>query len=255
MEYFKTGKCIWCGSKVSDCATFNTIPHILPKGLGGEETCFDVCDVCNHYFGTAEKGLPNMDLVFKEIFNVSKLLCSNDRNENSFMNFSSVFFRYYHSKNTLVIKNGFQMKLLGITKQFKRSLYEVFLQKYHLLTGDGNNPKFAAVRDYARYGRGDLRVFYIFNNIVLTEDRNLPPTLHMNEKTIEDMNLYGVYHFWFWGFPLYLEIFPIVFNVKGMNFLRSEAETMVINAKGNERMVELTNIMQLDFLMTRFNDK
>lgn len=240
---------------VDEGATFNTISHILPKGLGGEETGFDVCDECNHYFGTAEKGLPNMDLVFKEVFNISKLLCSNDRNENSYKNFSSLFFRYYYSKNKIVIKDIFKWKQQAITVQFKRSLYEVFLQKYHLLTGDGNNPKFAAVRDYARYCRGNLRVFYLFNIVILVEDRGVPPVLCMNEKTIENMNYYGVFLFWFWGFPLFLEIFPTVFNVKGMNFLRNEAEQLLIYAKGNERIIELTNIMQLDFLMTRFNDR
>jgi len=63
-------KCIWCG-RTSNETHFETIAHILPKALGGKEIVADVCDECNHYFGTAPKGthhVPCMDHAFKEIF-------------------------------------------------------------------------------------------------------------------------------------------------------------------------------------------
>ena len=37
-EYIKTGKCIWCGRTKEDGASFDHVPHILPKALGGQET-------------------------------------------------------------------------------------------------------------------------------------------------------------------------------------------------------------------------
>ncbi len=52
-KYINTGKCIWCGRTESDGATFYDKPHIVPHGLGGQEIGVDVCDDCNHYFGTA----------------------------------------------------------------------------------------------------------------------------------------------------------------------------------------------------------
>ena len=251
-KYSKTGKCIWCG-KTNKEVSFNNAPHILPRSLGGEEIGFDVCDECNAAFGTSYKGAPNVDLVFKEIFNVSRLVMES-RDENTYKQFKSVFFNYYHNKKKFVIKSSFALKLGTITKQFKRALFEVFLQKYHYETKDGNNPIFEAVRKYARYGEGDLKVYYIFNNIVLAESTRVPPRLLMSQQLISDMFNYGVFNFWFWGFPFYLEVIPTLFNVKGFSYLKEEEARMVVKFKGNERMIELNNIMEIDFLMNRFND-
>ena len=54
-KYKKTGKCIWCGKEEPE-VSFNTVPHILPRALGGPEVGFDVCDECNHYLGLLQKG-------------------------------------------------------------------------------------------------------------------------------------------------------------------------------------------------------
>ena len=51
-RYKEVGKCIWCGATEGN-TSFETAPHILPRRLGGTEIGFDVCDNCNHYFGTA----------------------------------------------------------------------------------------------------------------------------------------------------------------------------------------------------------
>ena len=49
-NYISTGKCIWCGRTIVNGATFHNIPHVFPHALGGEDTCTDVCDDCNHYY-------------------------------------------------------------------------------------------------------------------------------------------------------------------------------------------------------------
>lgn len=250
-EYIHTGRCIWCG-KTKPEVTFKSEPHIIPEAFGGEEIGVDVCDQCNSYFGTATAGVPNMDLVFKEIFNATKFSMS-ERNANSWKNFKTVFFRYEHKRSTFVIKNNFREHI--ITRQFKRSLFEVFLQAYHKETHDGNNPKFIAVREFARYNRGDLRVFYVFNNIVFTEDRNAPPVLHFSQSNIEKMHETGLFSFLLHGHMFYLEVFPIAFNANGVRYLREEASKVLINVKGNERITELKSIYQMDFFMTRFNNK
>lgn len=81
----------------------------------------------------------------------------------------------------------------------------VFLQKYHKVTGKGNNQIFDCVRQYARYNYGDLRVYYAFNDIILTEKEQDRPHLGMSDKLIDDMREYGVYHFWLLGHSFYLE--------------------------------------------------
>ena len=129
-------KCIWCG-KTEPEASFETIAHVLPKSLGGQEVVDDVCDECNHYFGTAPKGKyggPCMDHAFKEIFGAIRMFSGNLTPE-SYKTFHSAYFSYRHKDHLIKIKNNFNSKAL--TRQFKRALYEVFLQKYHLITGDG----------------------------------------------------------------------------------------------------------------------
>ena len=155
-NYISTGKCIWCGRTIADGASFHNIPHVFPHALGGEDTCTDVCDECNHYFGTTKvHGVPSIDLTFKEIFNAYRFFCQN-LNENSYKKLRSTFFSYHHSTHSIKIRQNFRNDVL--CRQLKRGLYECFLQKYHQVTGDGNNLIFDSVRQYARYNYGELRV-------------------------------------------------------------------------------------------------
>ena len=251
-EYVHSGRCIWCG-KQKPATTFYTRPHVFPRSLGSQEIGFDVCDECNHYFGKAPRaGVPSIDMSFKEIFGCYRFFLSH-LDENSYKKFSSAFFTYHHSIHTIRIKSSFNERTL--TRQFKRSLYEMFLQKYHIETKNANHPMFDAVRKYARYDVGDLRVFYAFNNIVLVEKDMERPHLSMHENIISTMMETGVYSFWMFGQLFYLEVFPLAFNTKGNAFLQSESRKVLLPAEGNESIFELKNIMQADFLMQRFNSK
>lgn len=55
-------------------------------------------------------------------------------------------------------------------------------------------------------------------------------------------------------YALYLEVFPTLFQVKGIRYLQDQTKHMLIPTKGDESIFELTNIMQMDFFMARFND-
>lgn len=202
------------------------------------------------FFGIATQGVPNMDLVFKEIFNATRFSMS-EPNANSWKNFKTVFFKYEHKRRTFVIKKCFREHI--IIRQFKRSLFEIFLQAYHKETHDGNNPKFMAVRDFARFNRGDLKVFYVFNNIVLTGDRNAPPVLHFSQGDIEKMHETGLFSFFSMDICSIWKYSPTAFIANGMRYLREEANKILINVRGNEKISEIKSIYQMDFFMTRFN--
>lgn len=246
--------CIWCGRSENE-ATFNRIAHILPRALGGKETVDDVCDDCNHYFGTAPKGkhgIPCMDHAFKEIFGAIRMFSKNQTPE-SYKDFKSSYFTYRHSEHLIKIRSNFNSK--HVTHQFKRGLYEVFLQKYHFETNDGHNCMFQAVRNFARYDRGNLRVFYGFNNIILSLGDNYMehPYLPMGERLREEITKYGVFDFWMMGHHFYLEVIPLLANVNFDRYLQEKANKSIIFAKGNEGIYEFEDIMQIDFLMQRFN--
>lgn len=252
-KYIKSGKCIWCGKTEDDGATFYDMPHIVPHALGGQEIGFDVCDDCNHYFGKAPKaGMPSVDLAFKEIFNAF-MTFGRDLNENTYKHFKSAFFEYRHSKHTIKIKRNFNSH--NITIQFKRGLYEVFLQKYHAVTGKGNHPMFDDVRKYARYNIGKLHVLYTFENIIFVPGDADMLKIIMSDKALNDMMETGVYPFWMAGHLFYLEVFPIAFRTNGRRYLYNEAKNLLIPVKGDEHIFEFDDVMQIDFLMQRFNSK
>lgn len=248
-RYIKTGKCIWCGKENPD-ATFYVKPHVLPHSLGSNEIGFDICDECNHAFGKAKVGMPSMDLTFKEIFNAYRFFGQN-LNENSYKEYKSIFFSYRHKEHKIVISKSFDPA--KITLVFKRSLFYIFLQRYHHATGKGNHPMFGSIRKYVRYGIGDLRVFYAFNNVILVSDKDHELYLPMTDNQINDVIEYGVFPFWLMGHIFYLEVFPLAFSIKRKAYLQKEAQNVLIPAHGNERIFEMTDIRQIDCLMMRFN--
>lgn len=248
-KFTYTGKCIWCG-KTEPIVTFDTAPHIIPKSLSACEIGFDVCDECNHYFGTATQGMPSCDLCFKEIFN-SFWIFGHNLNKHTYKQLKSTFFSYFHKTQSIKIRGTFNSR--NITRQFKRSLYEIFLQKYHEVTKNGNHPMFDMVRKFARYNIGNPHVYYAFNNVILAPNAEDRLFLNMNQKAIDNMLESGLFCFWFSGHVFYIEVLPTVFNVNGLSYLRKEAKTMLIPAIGNESIFEFTDIMQIDFLMQRFN--
>lgn len=249
-NYIRTGQCIWCAKKYPS-TKFNTKPHIIPNSLGADEIGVDVCDECNHEFGTTHIiNKPCVDLCVKEIFQAYKIFCRNV-NENTYKSFKSIFFSYRHEQQTIIINKKFNSRI--ITRQFKRGLYELFLQKYHLVTGDGNNSMFDMIRKFARYDYGNPRVLYTYNNIVFLPDEKQMLTLHISKKEIEIIQNTGVFPLTLLGQTFYLEIFPTIFITKGLEFIQEEAKTMLLPVKGNERIFEFSDIMQIDFFMQRFN--
>lgn len=249
IKHMNTGQCIWCRRKFPE-VTFNSAPHILPKALGGLDIGCDVCDECNHYFGTATKGKPNIDLTFKEIFGAFRFFCQ-DLKVNSHRKFSSVFFDYFYSRQTIRIKPNFNSSIL--TLQFKKALYNVFLQKYHHVTGNGNHPMFDMVRAFTRYDIGQPHVCYAFNNVILAPVDKTNPSLLINDTIIDRMMESGIFDFSLFGHSFFLEVLPIAYHKNGFGYLQRQANTLLIPAAGNESIFEFSDIMQIDFLMQRFN--
>ena len=248
-EYVKTGKCIWCGRSYPE-VSFNTKPHIVPHNIGGDCIGFDVCDECNSYFGTSTKTTPSTNIVVKEVFNTIQFF-SKTLTPQSYKKYHSAYFRFDFSKNTLKLKQ--LLSVSTFTRQFKRSLYEVFLQKYHSITRKGNDNTFNYVRSFARYSDviTDLKVYYAYNKIILAPEDNYAD-LPMSETLLTDIDKYGFFSFWFKGHNFFLEIDPQKCNLTRKIYLQQQANKILIPVDGSERIYEITNIFQIDFLMNRF---
>ena len=101
-QYIHTGQCIWCKRKKPD-VTFYTAPHITTHSLGANEIGVDICDDCNHFFGTALKGMPNTNLVFKEVFQASQ--CSLGERPKIKTKYSYVYFHYDRTTDKIKLKS------------------------------------------------------------------------------------------------------------------------------------------------------
>lgn len=254
-KYSKTGKCIWCG-RTEPIVTFSNKPHVLPDALGGEIVGYDICDDCNHYFGTCTRQNPiSIDLEFKEIINAFRVFGS-ELSSDSYKKLNSIFFSYRHSKALINIKQSFKrISTEQHARLFKRGLFNVFLQKYHYVTGKGDSPEFDEIRKFVRYDIGDQVVGYARNHIILCEQDISHPDVPMSEKLIDNLEKYGVFTFHCIGHIFFLIVRPITFSVMKREFLEKEASKYIIRISGDEDICTLHDIMQLDFLMQRFHSQ
>lgn len=158
--------CIWC-RKTEKEATFNKVAHTIPKALGGQDICENVCDVCNEFFGKHFQGTPSVEAIIKETFNISRVRMLNRKNDfgknKAMTKFSSLYFKVDLNKDKIELKpsyryqKGFQEK---VGRQIKKGLYKIFLEEVERQKSDGHNSQYDFIREFARYDLGDYPVFY-----------------------------------------------------------------------------------------------
>lgn len=250
-NYIHTGTCIWCKRKAPE-VTFSTAPHITPKSLGNEEIGVDVCDECNHFFGTSYKGHPNIDLVFKEVFYASQQSLGDRASMQK--KYRSAYFFYNRTTDHIKLKREFSISTF--TKQFKRGLYEAFLQKYHKNFPDDNLDMFEAVRKYARYGEGNLNVYFLKNKIILhSMDKTEDVTLHLPNNCKEEIRDTGYFVFYYCGQILFLEVLPLTAKLGGLSNLQKVVEPFVLHIDGSEKIYRLDDIRSFDMFFNRLAQK
>lgn len=256
-RYVKKAQCIWCMQK-EPSITFYNQPHIIPRSLGGKEIGFDVCDNCNHFLGTADRTNAyklSVEICFKEVFNILRYLLLNQNNVSERL--PSIYFDYFKREKKIKIRSSFNYKNIGFrktfTRQFKKGLYEIFLQKYHLITGNGLEDKFNSIRNFVRHDEGDLPVYYIHNNIILVSDLNIAD-LTMSSRLIKDVEDFGFFTFFLFGHWFFLQVTPLGEMTRDI-YLSKATKGLIVYVEGNEGLFELTDILQVDFLLSRFNSK
>ncbi len=165
-------KCLWC-LKQSPAVTFDNKAHTIPKSLGGLSLNPNVCDSCNSYFGNrnSNNSTYSIEEALKETFNISRRrMLESGETKRKIGRFKSKFFeiKERNGKYRVVIKpsfrftKGFQEEL---SHAFKRGLYKMFLEELNRQKNVGYEKQFDVIRDFARYNKGDLPVFY-FNRVI-----------------------------------------------------------------------------------------
>lgn len=253
MEYINKGICIFCKKNSTETSFFQK-PHTLPKSLGGINIGIDICDKCNHYFGEPDElSMPHLsiEVCVKEIFSLMRiLLLSTEKGDTSIL--KSIYFSFYKSKGIIKLKSQFQFNdifLKTFARQFKRGLYEIFLQEYHLTTLNGLDERFDPIRRFARYNEGDIPVYHIrHNGIILIEKDMLHPSFRFSNDQYNSINKYGFYTLILFGNWFLLEVTPEACKNREIYLSKIQEELHVGNFVMKD-IITLQRITDIDFTL------
>jgi hypothetical protein len=251
-KYTEKGICIWC-LKSEPEVSFNTAPHTISKQLGKTPIGFDICDVCNHYFGTGTKTEMSIELAFKEIMNLIRfLLKHNHKTPKNSMKLKSIYFDFFESKKTIRIRNAFNHRTHFIeifTRQFKKGMYLIFLQEYHRITKNGLDARFNNIRKFVRFDLGDLPIYFLENNgcYLIQEDLD-EMSFTFNEIRLAEIDVYGFCPIWMYGNPFYIEVTPTAYLTREV-YLTKRSRDLIGSGFVFKKLRKLERITDLDFTL------
>ncbi|RYY00936.1 MAG: HNH endonuclease [Gammaproteobacteria bacterium] len=242
--------CIWC-LRIEGQVNFKTKAHIFPDSLGGKRMCQDECDECNNYFGSKQNGLPSVDIAFKEVLNISRYFLQSNMNL-PFQKKSRFKSEYFDlDKRTNVIKPLFKYSNLksfqdNFVKQFARGIYKVFLAERQKSRRDALKSEYDFIRAFARYGIGNLPIFYCRPNIpaIAVSDDVIKPVIRFTEYSDYTMSDFGFYSY---DFMTHTFVFPTINNYE----ICFESFVQHLKEKDTyESIKKVTRVSDIDLLFT-----
>jgi hypothetical protein len=231
-----------------DGTTFNKLAHTIPKSLGGKMICTNVCDECNHYYGSIHDKLPAIEETIKETFNITRarLLAKEDIGANKALaRFKSKYFNINFDHGKISIKPAFKIKAgfqMVLANQLKRGIYKMYLEELERQTGASLDSKYDTIRKYARYNVGDLPLFYFerrYGAILLHKNWIKAPELFINSYRMK--YLLDTDHFF--EFELLGHVFAIA---KTSNWERYYDEYIKESEKQKKEI--FSNLIEVQFL-------
>ncbi len=158
-----TRTCIWC-SKDENSVTFNTEAHTIPKSLGGQNICLNVCDSCNSQFGNRTNSLPAVDLVFKETFGVARhrfLSSDYGKKGHQITRFKSIYFDIKPDRVKIKSQYRFNSSFQSsVCRQLKKGIFKVYLEELERQKSKGHDDQYNFIREFCKYDLGDYPVVY-----------------------------------------------------------------------------------------------
>lgn len=251
-------RCIWC-NKSEKNETFEKIAHIVPKSLGGKQICENVCDSCNHYFGSHKSGTPPIEVVFKETFNITRarLLGDDQIGKNKpLARFTSEFFNINFQKRSIDLKPKFKLRpgyQSKLCRQFRRGIYKSFLEENERVNSNSHDDRYDFIREFARYDLGDYPVLYFRRKIpaiLIGMNDVRAPQFHLESAfkyEIKDGSFFEVdFLSHFFSFPITRNY---VFNLE--NYIR---DSISLKEKFYYKPVVLEYLNQIDLILDILND-
>lgn len=155
-------RCIWC-QEIEPIVSFEKDAHTFPSSMGGKQLVENVCDDCNHFFGSTQFKRPAVETVLKEFLNISKYLLLHSLNKPPNKGrFKSIYFTVDFKKPSVKLKYQYKLKkgfqqMLG--RQFRRAIYMIYLEERERILGDALDVRFNFIRQYSRYDLGDYPIY------------------------------------------------------------------------------------------------
>jgi hypothetical protein len=243
--------CIWC-NRNENYVTFNKKAHTFPKSLGGKSTCNNVCDDCNHYFGSSQNNLPAVEIVLKEILNISKYLLLNNLNEiPKNKRFKSEYFNLNLKNNTFGFKPRYKLyprhqEIYG--RLFCRGIYKVFLEERENQKKDASDPKFDFIREFSRF---DLNENYIYlfkpkNRVVFFSlPFTIEPMIKFTPKSDGEEERFGIFEYMIMGHYFGIPTNKYFEKVYLNNYLEHLKE---INHPFGTELIPISRVEDIDYI-------
>jgi len=251
-------KCIWC-NKTEELESFDKPAHTFPKSLGGKKICESVCDSCNHFFGSPRPNYPSVEVVFKELLNVSKFLILSQTDEiPKNTRYKSEYFKLNLKSYTLKIKHkyklrrGFQEK---IGRAFRRGFYKVYLEERERQLNDADNDRFDFIREFARYDLGNYPIYVIkpkHNILAISNEAIADPSIPFNDLILKKEKEFGVHMFILMGRTYCI---PISRNFENFSLDRFRKHLLLSDNPIGTELIPIQEPADLDFTFNFIHKK
>jgi hypothetical protein len=245
--------------KTDNEVTFNKLAHTIPKSIGGKEICSNVCDACNHFFGTGHNSQPAIETVIKETFNITRAkllepLYEIGKNK-TLTHFTSVYFNVNFINRSISVKPAFRLKKgfqETLCRQFKKGLFKIFLEETERQNRNGLDKKFDFIREFCRYDLGEYPVFYFprKNGVILSTAEDIQ---HPKFYFYPRMNFYIMdYNFFEFEFIGHLFSIPIsrYYKISIDNYLN---KSIPIKIKYFNEPIIMKYLTQIDLTLDIMN--
>jgi hypothetical protein len=250
--------CIWC--KRTELETdFKKLAHTIPKSLGGKMICINVCDECNSYFGNISDCMPAIEETIKETFNISRarFLKQEDYGQNkALVRFKSKYFNVNLKEHKMSVKPAFQIKpgfQMILALQLKRGIYKMFLEELERQEGTGHDSCYDFIREYARYNKGDLPLFYFerrYGVVLSSSDWIKSPELFITHSRMK----YLIENDYFFEFEFLGHVFAIAKCLNWQNhYDKYIEESEKIKAKFFTNLIEVQFLTDIDLTLRIMN--
>lgn len=250
-KYIHDGVCIFCRKNASE-THFLKKPHTITKALGNKRIGKDICDSCNEYFGNKDKekykGL-SIEVCVKEVLNFSRIRLLDPK-----MSYSSEFFKFDSTQHKITVYpkfNNDNVWFERFTRLFKRGIYEMWLQEYHMYNFKALDPMFDAIRNFSRYDEGDVPLYYLVpTGAFLTSITTLNNTsFHINDNSTKDVYKYGFYKLYIAGHVFLLEVTPTAIDNRAL-FFDKICSDLCIPGFAFKEIMELKSIKEIDIFLS-----